>query len=271
MTFRSTPPAGLPAPTADSYALITGASQGIGRAMAHDLAAMGYNTILVARRKDVLESVATRLRALGTTSEVLAADLSVEADVDRVIARIKEVDMSVIINSAGIASFGPFMDQDWTYELNQFTINATAVFRLTRAALEQMVPRHRGAICNVGSAAGNSPIPNNATYVLTKAGVNAFTEALHYELKGTGVSCTLLAPGPVRDAVVENPSIVDRVVPSFLWTTYESCSQETLAAMARNQRRVVPGPLGKAMNFLNQALPTPLTAPIIGKFYSRMG
>lgn len=261
---------GLPAPTATSYALVTGASQGIGRAMARDLAAMGYNTILVARRTEVLESVAEELRALGTTSEVLAADLGVEADVDRVIATMAEREISIIINSAGIASFGPFMEQDWQYETNQFNINATAVFRLTRAALDQMLPRRRGAICNVGSAAGNSPIPNNATYVFTKAGVNTFTEALHYELKGSGVSCTLLAPGPVRDAVVENPSIVDKVVPDFLWTTYESCSAETLTAMARNQRRIVPGPLGKTMNFLNQVLPTPVSAPIIGKFYSQM-
>lgn len=261
---------GLPAPTATSYALVTGASQGIGRAMARDLAAMGYNTILVARRAEVLESVAEELRALGTTSEVLAADLGVEADVDRVIATMAEREISIIINSAGIASFGPFMEQDWQYETNQFNINATAVFRLTRAALDQMLPRRRGAICNVGSAAGNSPIPNNATYVFTKAGVNTFTEALHYELKGSGVSCTLLAPGPVRDAVVENPSIVDKVVPDFLWTTYESCSAETLTAMARNQRRIVPGPLGKTMNFLNQVLPTPVSAPIIGKFYSQM-
>ena len=136
-----------------------------------------------------------------------------------------------------------------------------------------MRERGEGAICNVGSAAGNIPIPNNATYVFTKAGVNAFTEALHYELKGTGVSCTLLAPGPVRDAAVpdEEQSIVDKVVPDFLWTTYESCSAETLEAMAKNRRRVVPGPLSKAMNVLSQVIPVPVIAPLVGSFYSKMG
>ena len=181
--------------------------------------------------------------------------------------------MSILVNSAGIASFGPFMDQDWSYETTQFELNGTAVHHLTRAALEHMLPRRSGAICNVGSAAGNIPIPNNATYVFTKAGVNAFTEALHYELKGSGVSCTLLAPGPVREATIaeEDQSIVDKVVPDFLWTTYESCSQETIAAMRRNQRRVVPGPLSKAMNTLSQVLPTPVIAPLVGSFYAKMG
>ena len=186
---------------------------------------------------------------------------------------LKNKNVSIAINSAGIASFGKFVEQDWDYETNQFHLNATAVHRITNAVVRPMLKRGEGAICNVGSAAGNIPIPNNATYVFTKAGVNAFTEALHYELKGTGVSCTLLAPGPVRDAVVpdEEQSIVDKVVPDFLWTTYESCSAETLEAMAKNRRRVVPGPLSKAMNILSQIVPVPLIAPLVGSFYSKMG
>lgn len=265
---------GLPAPTRHSFALITGASQGIGEAMARDLAALGHNVVLVARRKEVLEKIAGELSAAYDVEAVaFDADLSHAEDVDRLIEFIGGREVSILVNSAGIASFGPFMEQDFGYETDQFQLNATAVHRITHAALEQMLPRRRGAICNVGSAAGNIPIPNNATYVFTKAGVNAFTEALHYELVGSGVSCTLLAPGPVRDAVVpaEEQSIVDKVVPGFLWTTYESCSQETLAAMARNQRRVVPGPLSKAMNTISQVLPTPLIAPLVGKFYSQMG
>jgi len=264
----------FPSPARDSYALVTGASQGIGEAMARDFAAEGHNLIIVARREDVLTRLAEELeKDYGVDVIVAAHDLSVADDVDKLLSLIDEKRISICVNSAGIASFGPFLDQDWTYETNQFNLNATAVFRITKAVLDQMVPRGEGALCNVGSAAGNVPIPNNATYVLTKAGVNAFTEALHYELKKTGVHCTLLAPGPVRDAVIpeEEQSIVDKVVPDFLWTTYESCSRETIDAMKKNRRRITPGPLSKAMDFVSSYAPRGALAPVMGWFYAKMG
>lgn len=264
----------LPTPSPESRALVTGASQGIGRAMARDLADMGHNLILVARREDVLQELAAELQEkYGVVAEVYVCDLAEHNARRALIAHMAEREISILINSAGIASFGPFMKQSWDYELNQFHLNATACFELTRAALDQMVPRGSGAICNVGSLAGEMVIPNNATYIFTKSGLNKFTEALHYELRGTGVTCTLLAPGPVREAVIpENEkTVVDRVVPDAVWTTYESCSKETLAAMAAGKRRVVPGPLAKIMEVVSNIGPTRVAAPIIGGFYKKMG
>ncbi|MEX3504965.1 mycolate reductase [Corynebacterium sp. LK2510] len=264
----------FPSPTIDSYALVTGASQGIGEAIARDLAAAGYNLIVVARREDVLMALANELSSRhGVNVDVFAADLSKERDVTALLDYINARTVTICINSAGIASFGPFMKQDWTYETNQYNLNATAVFRITKAVLNQMVPRGEGALCNVGSAAGNIPIPNNATYVFTKAGVNTFTEALHYELNDSGVHVTLLAPGPVREAHIpeDEQTIVDKVVPDFLWTTYESCSRDTLNALRRNKRRVVPGPLSKAMDVVSTYGPRGIIAPIVGSFYAKMG
>ena len=263
----------LPYPSTSAAALVTGASQGIGEAIARKLARYGHNLILVARRREVLEKIAAELEeAHGVTVEVRPADLAKAEEVTKLVEEIEGRQINILVNSAGIASFGPFLDQDWDYETNQFNLNATAVFRLTRAALPGMVARGEGAICNVGSAAGNVPIPNNATYVFTKAGINAFTEALHYELKGTGVHCTLLAPGPVREAEIpeSEQSIVDKVVPDFLWTTYESCADETLEALAKNRRRVVPGPLSKAMNAISAYAPSGLLSPVMGWFYAKM-
>lgn len=263
----------LPSPSVHAFAVVTGASQGIGRAMARDLARMGHNVLLVARREDVLRELADQLMAdHSVVAEVYPCDLADADDLHGLVAELQGREVNIIVNSAGIASFGPFMDQDWQYELKQFDLNARAVFELTHAVLPGMVARKSGAICNVGSAAGNVPIPNNATYVLTKAGVNAFTEALHYELRKSGVACTLLAPGPVREAVIPDAekSIVDRVVPDFLWTTYESCSRETLEAMASNRRRVVPGPLSKIMNAVSLVAPTAVLAPVMGWFYVKL-
>lgn len=264
----------FPAPAPDSFALITGASQGIGEAIARQLAAEGYNLILVARRQDVLQQLGDELaHAHGIDVEVFAADLSTQRDLDALIRHIGDRTVSICVNSAGIASFGPFMHRDWGYETNQFNLNATAVFRITKAVLEQMTVRGEGALCNVGSAAGNLPIPNNATYVFTKAGVNMFTEALHYELKDSGVHVTLLAPGPVREAYIpeEEQTIVDKVVPDFLWTTYESCAATTLKAMRKNRRRIVPGPIGKTMDVVSNYAPRGVLPPVMGKFYAKMG
>lgn len=263
----------LPSPSASARALVTGASQGIGRAIARDLAKLGHSVILVARREQVLQEFAADLASrYGVTAEVRACDLSDPEQRGALIAEVSDREVNIIINSAGTATFGPFMSQDWRREQQQFELNATAVFELTRAVLPGMLARREGAILNVGSTAGNVPIPNNATYVFTKAGVNAFTEALHYELKGTGVTCTLLAPGPVREAHIPaaEMTIVDRVVPGFLWTTYDACSVEALAALAASRRRVVPGPLSKLMHVLTAVLPTGVIAPVIGRFYKKM-
>lgn len=264
----------FPQPSISAYALVTGASQGIGEAIARKLASAGHNLVLVARREEVLMRIADELSAThGVDVEVFAADLSRQRDVTALIDHIAQREISICVNSAGIASFGPFMTADWDYEVDQFNLNATAVFRITKAVLDQMVPRGIGALCNVGSAAGNSPIPNNATYVFSKAGVNTFTESLHYELKPTGVHCTLLAPGPVREAEIDEAeqTFVDKLVPDFLWTTYESCAEDTLRAMRKNKRRVVPGPLSKAMDVVSTYAPRGSLAPLLGKFYAKMG
>lgn len=264
----------LPRPSYASFALVTGASQGIGHALAQVLARMGHNVLLVARREEVLEELAAELqRRHHVRTQVYACDLGDVQQRQAFLEFLAEQDIHIAVNAAGIASFGPFASQDWDYETQQFSLNAAAVFEITHAVLPAMLRRGEGAICNVGSAAGNVPIPNNATYVFSKAGVNAFTEALHYELKDTGVHCTLLAPGPVREAHQPQAaqSKIDAVVPDFLWTDYESCAEATIAALAANKRRVVPGVLGKVMNGISAMAPTRVLAPVMGKFYAKLG
>ena len=264
----------LPTPTADSRAVVTGASSGIGDALARELAARGYSLIVVARRGELLEALAAELHAAHKVEvEVRAIDLS-DRDARAVLsAELAERDISILCNNAGIATFGPVASLDPTYERAQVELNAVAVHDLTLAVLPGMLSRGSGGILTSGSAAGNMPIPNNATYAATKAFANTFTESLRSELKGTGVNVTLLAPGPVRTEIPDpaEASIVDKVVPGFLWTSSESAARVSLDALARNKMRVVPGILSKSMSVAGQYSPRAIVAPIVGNFYKKLG
>ncbi len=230
--------------------------------------------ILVARRGEILEELASELQSShGVEAEVRAVDLSDPAATRTLCDELRDREISVLCNNAGIATFGPVADLDPHYERAQVRLNADAVHDLTLAVLPQMVQRGSGGILMVGSAAGNMPIPNNATYAATKAFVNTFSESLRGELKGTGVNITLLAPGPVRTQTPapEDQSIVDKMVPDFLWHSSDKVAAMSLDALSRNKMRIVPGTLSKAMSVAGGYSPRAIVAPIVGRFYSRLG
>ncbi|MBJ8346735.1 mycolate reductase [Antrihabitans sp. YC2-6] len=264
----------LPSPTAESRAVVTGASSGIGVALATELAARGYSLILVARRGDLLEALATELRArYGVEAEVRPLDLADRERRTEFVAELADREISILCNNAGIATFGPIAGLDPGYERDQVELNAVAVHDLTLAVLPGMLQRAAGGILISGSAAGNMPIPNNATYAATKAFANTFAESLRGELKNTGVHVTLLAPGPVRTEIPDpaDASIVDKLVPDFLWISSEYTARVSLDALARNKMRVVPGILSKGMSVAGQYSPRAFVAPIVGNFYKKLG
>ena len=264
----------LPTPTPDSRAVVTGASSGIGEALATDLAARGYSLILVARRGDLLDVLAAKLTAAhGVEVEVRAVDLSDRDQRGTLVEELAERPIIILCNNAGIATFGPVSELDPAYERAQVELNAVAVHDLTLAVLPGMLARDSGGILMVGSAAGNMPIPNNATYAATKAFVNTFAESLRGELKGSGVNVTLLAPGPVRTETPDpaEASIVDKLVPDFFWISSEYTAKVSLDGLAENKMRVVPGILSKAMSVAGGYTPRAVVAPIVGTFYKKLG
>lgn len=264
----------LPSPTADNRAVVTGASSGIGTALAAELAGRGYSLILVARRGEILTELAQRLTlAHGITAEVRAVDLADRTQRAGLVDELAVRDIAVLCNNAGIATFGPVAELDFAYERAQMELNATAVHDLTLAVLPGMIERGAGGILISGSAAGNMPIPNNATYAASKAFANTFSESLRGELKGSGVNVTLLAPGPVRTETPapEDESIVDRMVPDFLWVSSEYTAKVSIDALARNKMRIVPGLISKGMSVAGNYGPRSFTAPIAGAFYKKLG
>ncbi|MFD4461293.1 mycolate reductase [Nocardia sp. NPDC058480] len=264
----------LPSPTADNRAVVTGASSGIGTALAAELAGRGYSLILVARRGEILTELAQRLTlAHGITAEVRAVDLADRTQRAGLVDELAVRDIAVLCNNAGVATFGPVAELDFAYERMQMELNATAVHDLTLAVLPGMIERTAGGILISGSAAGNMPIPNNATYAASKAFANTFSESLRGELKGSGVNVTLLAPGPVRTEIPapEDQSIVDKMVPDFLWVSSEYTAKVSIDALARNKMRIVPGLISKGMSVAGNYGPRALTAPVAGAFYKKLG
>ena len=177
-------------------ALITGASSGIGDAFARDFARRGADLIIVARRKDRLEALATEIRTLhGVTVTVIATDLSAQNAVAALAKKIGPVDIDILVNNAGFGHIGLVADEDSALLAEEITLNVLALTQLTNLFLPAMVSRNRGTIINVASTAAFQPIPNMAIYAATKAYVLSFTEALWGELHGTGVTALALNPG----------------------------------------------------------------------------
>ena len=235
----------LPPPDPGSIALVTGASAGIGAALAHGLASRGHSVGLVARRRERLEALAGELSdAHGVRAEVLPADLADAGERDRLAAEVEGLGLAVetLVNNAGFGVYEPFGESRRERELEQVRLLVEAVVDLSARYLPGMLERGRGAIVNLGSSAGFQPMPGSANYSASKAFVNFHSEALHEEVRGRGVTVTAVCPGPVSTEFMEtsDPLFVSRV-PRALWVSAETVAEDGLRAAEEGKRMVVPG------------------------------
>ena len=232
-------------------ALVTGASSGIGEAMVRRLARAGVPTVVVARRANRLKDLAKELADEPGAVEVLAADLSGRTGVTRVRDRLADPDrpIELVVNNAGFGASGQVAELDTDRLRDQIGVNVLALTVLTRAALPGMIARRRGWILNVSSVAGFQPVPRLAVYAATKAYVTSFTEALHEELRGTGVKATTLCPGLTRTEfiAVSRGSNPGASYPAMAWLSADEVAGEGLADTARGKALSVPGPQYKAL------------------------
>ncbi len=247
-------------------ALITGASAGIGTAFARRLADRGHDLVIVARRKDRLDDLAQEItKSSNREVEVLVADLESAKGVrvveDRVVDADRPVDL--LVNNAGFGTSGRFDQLPIEAEEAEINLNVIALVRLTHAALGAMVERGHGGVINVSSVGAYQPTPHSATYAATKAFVSSFTNAIHEELRGTGVKAMVLAPGFTHTEFHLRAGIDDQgQVPEFLWQSADEVVAAALRDYDRGKAVCIPGPINTAEAAFSGSLPAGITRRI---------
>jgi hypothetical protein len=267
----------LPQPTATSTALVTGASAGIGAEIARELARRGHGVVLVARRKQRLNELAQELSTeYGVRAETLACDLSKPASRSRIPGRLTELglDVDILVNNAGFATGGPFNESDPPREMEQVQVLVEAVVALTSAFLPGMVERGRGAILNVASTAAMQPLPYAAGYSAAKAYVLTFSEAIHQEVSGNGVTVTALAPGPVETEFwdvagweVAGGRSFEKAFPAKV--TARDVARAGVAGLDGGRRVVVPGLPMRAAMLAARYVPHAVKLPVVERVMRR--
>jgi short-subunit dehydrogenase len=241
--------------TYGDWAVVTGASAGIGQAFARRLAAARINTVLVARRRDRLAALADELsRQHGTQSRVVAEDLEREDAAQRIGDHVRDLDVGILVNNAGFSAAGRFERVPLDRHLAMIRVNCIAVTALTHVFLPRMKARGRGAIVIVASAAGYQPVPLAGTYGATKAFDLMLAEALWSENRGSGVDVLALSPGPVD---TEFQAVAGET--AHPGATPESVVDVALGALGRKPS-VVAGGFNKARAWSVRLAPRALVA-----------
>lgn len=238
-------------------ALVTGATAGLGREFARQLAGLGYDLVLVARDAQRLDLVASELRELaGAESELIAADLTRDEDVDGVVERIDRSPIHLLVNNAGFGTRGSLARASREEQDAMVRLHVLASHRLAQAALQSMVGRKRGVIINVSSIASFITSPGNVNYSASKAWQRVFTESLALELRGKGVYVQALCPGYTNTEFHERGGMNKGHVPGWWWLDAEDVVASSLRAVRRRRPVVVvPGVGYKVVVLLLRILP----------------
>jgi hypothetical protein len=246
------------------WALVTGASSGIGAALARELAGHGAKLILTARRKDRLESLAAGLTAKGAEVRIVLADLNDPAAPQQLYDATEGAGLAVdiLINNAGLGQFGAFYESPVEQELSQVRVNCEAVVRLSRLFVPRMVERRRGWVLVLASTASFQPVPYIATYAATKVFDRFFALGLAAEVARFGVKVTALCPGPTDSEffdVAHAGALKGHMQP------VADVARLAVAALARGQRTIVPYFGGRFTAFLVRFLPVGLITYFVEK------
>ncbi|MGI8482477.1 MAG: SDR family NAD(P)-dependent oxidoreductase [Chthoniobacterales bacterium] len=246
-------------------ALITGASAGIGREFARQLAPRAGALVLVARRNERLLQLQAELRRTNpkVNVHVRAADLREPGDIEALYSWLQseKIEIDFLINNAGVGDHGPFASSDLARVDDMIRLNIGALTALTHRLVQPMIARRHGAVLNVSSSAGFLPIPDMAVYAATKAYVTSFSEAIRAELRDSGVSVTSLCPGPVQtefNDIAKRPGTAGISAPGFTHVSVEAVARAGLRAVEGDRPIVVPGAVMRLAMLLVRLTPMPL-------------
>jgi uncharacterized protein len=247
------------------WALITGASAGIGVALARELAAQGAKLILTARRKERLEALAAELTARGAETRIVVADLNDPAAPEQIYAATEGagLEIDILINNAGLGQYGAFASSRIAQELSQVRVNCEAVVRLSRLFVPRMLERRRGWVMVVSSTASFQPVPYISTYAATKAFDRFFALGLAAEVAGFGVKVTTLCPGPTESEFFQ-VARSERFMPRGRQSA-EEVARRGVAALARGQRTIIPYLGGRFTALLVRFVPVGVITHFIEK------
>lgn len=253
-----------------TWTLITGASAGIGRAFATQLAAQGHDVVLTARRTDALQATAELARSHGVRAEVISSDLADRAGRRQLLddLRSRELEIDTLVNNAGFGSIGEFAELDADRLEAEVELDVQTVVQLSRALLPPMLSAGRGTIINVASTAGFQPLPTMAVYAAAKAFVLSFSQSLWDEVRDRGVRVIALCPGPTEtdfftragdDSVLSGRRTPDQAV--------RTC----LAALDSGRPYVVDGRFNALQAEVGKRAPARIAIPIARALVRRGG
>src|SRR5882757_2302403 len=263
---------GLPEPSVSSISLVTGASSGIGAAIAEELASRGHSLALVARREERLRTLATELTSsYGVAAEVIPADLGDPAERDRLADKLRDRGrvVEVLVNNAGFGHQADFATSQRERMVEMVRLNVEAVVDLTSRFMGPMVDRGRGSVINIASTAAFQPLPGSAVYAASKSFVLSFSEAIRTELRGSGVTVTAVCPGPVKTEFTEVAGVggVEDRTPGAVWMSAEDIARHAVDGAANDRRVVVPGAINRATALAGQHSPRAIALPLISRIW----
>jgi len=252
------------------YALVTGASSGIGAEFVVQLADAGFDLVLVARRKERLDALADELyQRAGARVIIEALDLGAPDAVDELFRRTRNLDVGMVVVAAGIMAGGPFVDNDYAAETAVVQLNTVALMQLVHRYGQAMITHGRGALILVSSTVGHFAVPYSANYAASKAYVSALGRALHYELKASGVDVLTVAPGPTDTEGLNTAEGIDfTMLPMPLMST-TAVVRKSLRRLGRTAL-VIPGALNRLTDFFGTRLmPRSAMTALYGRMLDR--